>query len=1123
MSTSKLMKVTYYDPKSQIRLLCYADTVVWDTKPTPTLTALRFGGYPERVQGLADAIYGGATIEIEDGKDTYSLKTLTRQYRRELSHDGVYAEATLIAEDDGQSAKQNAGDKDEPDKDKNDEDDDQIQQDLPPRNTYIFCTPGERRELFDAVDQKTAVPMIPEYQDYVLTELQKRNILRPLQVKSLSRKLEAWLLRCEEKDKNIVAVMEDGLKSGAISIPGATVGLNPLDEINSITEYLNTFGVTVAERIKKLFVPLFDPATESLSPEVLAINQYIEDHAGYPLYDAQLAVAEAIKRQLERSKVGLIVAECGSGKSKIGAVSIAATAAGLLSHQMSVKVSKTFNLILCPSHVTEKWVRELEETVPNAFAAVVHTPAELDHLYQMFERGNKFCFAVLSKEKARDGYMRAPAVIYRPWNREALPIERNPPLHDGADIDGNPHKPVFCCPECGAVVMAEFTQDGVSYRVPAKSYYFRREHSGNHKCAACGAPLWSALNPDAWRRQKKWAKIGDYGFVYRPLVYEHFKKAGGEGQLQKLYEIQDHPDACFPARGAYRAYALSSYIKRKYKGKIYGLIVDELHEYSNKSGQGEAMAELYGTAKKVVGMTATLINGYSSGIFHLLYRICPAQMRKDNKRYENPSKFDAEYGVIQNTYVEQEPEYNSNRRTVQSKKNSRLLPGVSPLVYSRFLLDKAAFLSLTDMGKDLPEYPAIKAACEGRQLPAYEAASEFISQVAGNLDELLEKASGKKGALNTLERLEQKRDRSMEELQKLMKQIAQAGPEQLPELEKQAVKAANQAQSQVNQTEAVGHMVRDQMLQNKEAVSGCFAQAVRAAAQKAESVSSALLAWGYGPDSNDPERRAADLELAARVGKSPTLMEVARYLGRLKELMDGKRKNGYAYGRGEKYSLELGGDINRAIASEFAMLAAPETLPLFLRKLQRKALKQYQRREPICKGSGDIICMLDESSSAESQAPWCKAVALALLDIAMRDQRRFAVIHFAGVGDVQTDLFLPGQYDREDVLRCAETFLNGNTDYETPLREALRLMEQEGFENADMVFVTDGECVLPDSFLEKLKAEQSARGFQITGILLDQEDAGFEFSLRESCTNVYRTSQLSRDQIAEQLVVSRVA
>ena len=37
-------------------------------------------------------------------------------------------------------------------------------------------------------------------------------------------------------------------------------------------------------------------------------------------------------------------------------------------------------------------MRELEETVPNAFAAVVHTPAELDHLYQMFERGEQILF-----------------------------------------------------------------------------------------------------------------------------------------------------------------------------------------------------------------------------------------------------------------------------------------------------------------------------------------------------------------------------------------------------------------------------------------------------------------------------------------------------------------------------------------------------------------------------------------------------------------------------------------------------------------------------------------------------------------------------------------------------------
>ena len=133
----------------------------------------------------------------------------------------------------------------------------------------------------------------------------------------------------------------------------------------------------------------------------------------------------------------------------------------------------------------------------------------------------------------------------------------------------------------------------------------------------------------------------------------------------------------------------------------------ELHQYNNKSGQGDAMAELYDTAKKVVGMTATLINGYSSGIFYLLYRIAPFLMKRDGKDYENPTEFDREYGVLQTTYEETEPEYNSNRRTVQSRSSTKLLPGVSPLVYSRFLMECAVFLSLTDMGKDLPEYEEI--------------------------------------------------------------------------------------------------------------------------------------------------------------------------------------------------------------------------------------------------------------------------------------------------------------------------------------------------------------------------------------------------------------------------------
>ena len=55
---------------------------------------------------------------------------------------------------------------------------------------------------------------------------------------------------------------------------------------------------------------------------------------------------------------------------------------------------------------------------------------------------------------------------------------------------------------------------------------------------SCGAPLWTALNPEAWRKQTAWAKIGDYGFVYRPLIHEHLKKADRESLIQKFQDIQ---------------------------------------------------------------------------------------------------------------------------------------------------------------------------------------------------------------------------------------------------------------------------------------------------------------------------------------------------------------------------------------------------------------------------------------------------------------------------------------------------------------------------------------------------------------------------------------------------------
>lgn len=404
------------------------------------------------------------------------------------------------------------------------------------------------------------------------------------------------------------------------------------------------------------------------------------------------------------------------------------------------------------------------------------------------------------------------------------------------------------------------------------------------------------------------------------------------------------------------------------------------------------------------------------------------------------------------------------------------------------------------------DYLTLKNICEGRSLPAYEAAAEFTDRAAEELDGLLSELGGDKGALNTLEKLETARDAAAEELAKLLD--ARAHTREMTESGKQAlINAANRLDSKQRQVEAVSQMLGTTMLRQTEAVDLAVSAAVQAATERAQEVQSIIGAWSDEPSNMrcTPE----NLALLEKVRQSPVLRDVSKYLGRFRELLAQTKKNGYAYGRGETYSLELGNNLSRALTSELAMLATPETIPLFLRKYQQKQIKQYRRREPIYKGMGDIICCLDESGSTEGEAAaWGKAVAMTLLEIAAESRRNFALIHFAGSGSCQVDIFRPGEYTLEDKLTAAETFLGGGTNFERPIREAIQLMDTEGFEKADVVFITDGECELPDACQQELQAAQAAYHFTVTGILLDKGQAGMDFSLKPFCRKIYQTNSL---------------
>ena len=677
MQATKLHKVSYCDSNAEVRLECYADVIVIEPEGKRLyIAAIRLGGYPEPVKGMADAIYGGGSITVEVNENSYTCFSRVKQYNREYSHDGLYAEAVLRIKDEEQR-KIDGTDKNESDAEATNGPAADA-----PRKCYIFCAHGDMAQLFEEVDKKTSVPLIPEFQNYVLSELQRRKILKPMRVFSDTEQLDAWVLDMSSSESNIISVVNDGLLNGHIEIPGAVDTHFP--EVRGVTDYLNTFGIQIAARIKGQFNPLFDPATESLSQEVLAVNEYIIKSAGYSLFNAQLAASESIKRRLRIAKEALLIAECGTGKTKIGASALHAYQQRLHFRQNNLNDnvhSKHFNIVLCPSHMAEKWVREIEESLPNTFAVIVTCISDIDQVYAAYKNDNKTCYIILTKEKARDGYMRRPAAIWNKYRRE------------------------FICPDCYKALEMELSDDGSKYKVPADQFFFRKETRNNRKCEHCQSMLWTALVPE---KQTDWVKVSEYGFVHRRFAASYLEYVV---KKPKIYDtinvIVDNPDGYFSNNGAYRRFPLSTYIKNKMRGKIDGLIINELHNYNNNSGQGDAMGELFQAAKKVIGMTATLINGYSSGIFHLLYRVSPDLMLLDNKSYEKPIDFNDEYGVTESVYEIDAPDYNANRRSVKRKLRERQLPGVSPLVYSRFLLESAAFLSLNDMGKDLPEYEEI--------------------------------------------------------------------------------------------------------------------------------------------------------------------------------------------------------------------------------------------------------------------------------------------------------------------------------------------------------------------------------------------------------------------------------
>ena len=331
---------------------------------------------------------------------------------------------------------------------------------------------------------------------------------------------------------------------------------------------------------------------------------------------------------------------------------------------------------------------------------------------------------------------------------------------------------------------------------------------------------------------------------------------------------------------------------------------------------------------------------------------------------------------------------------------------------------------------------------------------------------------------------------------------------------------ANKIVSKQGQLADVVKMAERSAETGKSAIAVAVRCACETAFDKAEAVKAAIISWGG--DDGDMRKSRFNTELLEKVSKSDKLSYIAKFLGRYKEMYANRRKNGYAYGRGEKYDITTGSNISKALTAEMSLLSDKWLIPLFIHKYQNKSLKQYRKREPIFKGKGDMIVCLDESSSTfgDNQA-WGMAIAMLMLKICRDNNRNFVLIHFSD--DVKADIFLAADNEniRERMLEASETFLKGDTDFDLAINTAIDTADTADFKNADILFITDGICKISEECEEKLRECQKTSKFTITGILLDK-GVNMDLYIKKFCKKIYKTSELGVDEIATGLMKDRI-
>jgi hypothetical protein len=274
---------------------------------------------------------------------------------------------------------------------------------------------------------------------------------------------------------------------------------------------------------------------------------------------------------------------------------------------------------------------------------------------------------------------------------------------------------------------------------------------------------------------------------------------------------------------------------------------------------------------------------------------------------------------------------------------------------------------------------------------------------------------------------------------------------------------------------AIGDLARaeksdeDAAAQARESAAKIRSALRRAAASASEAVDEAQEALAGLGCSKEPGSKGQGKrpEAVAALRGSAKLRRIARLAGRLKAQAIAKQSTKADHGREELCDVECGDDLGRLLPSESVFLADSDLEAVLFRRLLERSALQYRLRGRDVEAQGPIVVAIDESGSMQgSRDEWAKAVALALLEIAQRQNRAFAVVPFSGKVGAIAEFRTPKSASLEEILSVLGGFMGGGTAIGAALAASAGLISADSerrltsgskaWKKADVILITDG-------------------------------------------------------------------